>query len=319
MIRKKTLLILGAGASYPYGFPLGAGLITRLLSYQARDIFVNDGNYDYRSTQLHQFQTRLKLSRSSSIDYFLNQHPDLAEFGKFLVYISITGCESEYIHTNEPNEDWYARVWDQLREGANKWQDLKANQLKVITFNYDNSIENYMFEAFTNMYQAPALGALDFVSRLNVIHVFGDTSASPVDGVRKYGEPVRIEDFELTTERAQSLLTIHERSKVHDKVMNEIELAMQWPDKVIVLGFGFHTENIDIIDLPRVIKPDFKCDRYFSARGMSMSTMDSKMKYLYRNENFRNGWEVPTHYLPVDQVANHGNNKFLELTGALFD
>ena len=93
MIRKKTLLILGAGASYPYGFPLGAGLITRLLSYQARDIFVNDGNYDHRSTQLHQFQNRLKLSRASSIDYFLNQHPDLAEFGKFLVYIAITGCE----------------------------------------------------------------------------------------------------------------------------------------------------------------------------------------------------------------------------------
>lgn len=50
MIRRQTVFVLGAGASYPYGFPTGEGLVNEIIGLASTDrtldAFLYDGCID---------------------------------------------------------------------------------------------------------------------------------------------------------------------------------------------------------------------------------------------------------------------------------
>jgi hypothetical protein len=74
MISKNTVLVLGAGASYPYGFPLGKQLKQKILSLQERpDDYSAVHELGYLERDISEFQRRFRGSQLDSIDLFLER------------------------------------------------------------------------------------------------------------------------------------------------------------------------------------------------------------------------------------------------------
>src|SRR6267378_303056 len=72
MIEKRTVLILGAGASMPYGFPSGSGLRRHIIEYL----------------------DELLSADTTSIDVFLERRTEFVEIGKAAIAATLIPLES---------------------------------------------------------------------------------------------------------------------------------------------------------------------------------------------------------------------------------
>lgn len=276
MITEKTVFILGAGASCPYGYPTGRELrdsICRkfendlLKAYHTEkrehpDFFVNDridlaGNFSKRF---------LEAGAGTSIDLFLARmsEGDKAKFGqigKLAIAYYMLRAESEsrfdeQMTDTSKAEDWYAPFLNRLMRGLNshdRFQEIERNKVTFITFNYDRSLEFYMHRCFTNNFSLPA----DYdVSRLGkdflrVLHVYGSLAALPWQNTTGQGMPYRDPRwFGLIDTVADNIQTIYEMTEpVHDAIKQEIREAK----KLFFLGFSYAVENLRAIGLHEVL------------------------------------------------------------------
>ena len=120
MYSEETVFIIGAGASWHYGYPTGAALIDQMISWANSLNKENLGAtiaalvpqpvsfYTWQMTWPRLFQNveelRQKLIASNPlvIDYFLGHNPDLHVAGKFLIALAILECEF-YSHRSNAN------------------------------------------------------------------------------------------------------------------------------------------------------------------------------------------------------------------------
>lgn len=145
MIRKKTVLVLGAGASQPYGYPTGKQLRSNIISNCS--VLTNPGalgkqlaNMGYSNDQIWNFCREFHRTTNKSIDAFLERRPEFMELGKVAIAQELIRCESEYTLFN-PNE-WYSHLLNKLEIDS---EDFVPNMLSVVSFNYDRSLECCLF------------------------------------------------------------------------------------------------------------------------------------------------------------------------------
>lgn len=157
MFLNKTVFILGAGASWHYGYPTGEDLVREVLA--KAHVFQRYCSKMYRSDDLYAVEQLPRyLTRNSGpiftdgvagmkrewnagameagaliqrlsavdpivIDYFLGHNPDLKDIGKFLIAWVLLECEADYVSKNgNPNRrKMLARSSDPGdRENANR-------------------------------------------------------------------------------------------------------------------------------------------------------------------------------------------------------
>lgn len=313
MITKPTVLVLGAGASIPYGFPSGLELVEKISEF-SRSASEDEGFEDLKEP-LRALHLGLSVSRTPSIDYFLSQNPSLKEIGKQAIHYIISSRESNLINVRgnaylfqnlDEGGDWYGYLWRRLIDGVSNWRDLLHNNLSIVTFNYNTSLENYLYSAFLAMYEGTTdEDATAFINSLNIRHVFGSTGGcSWIDG-RAYGSS----SFKQSVKGAESLFTIHESMKEKGHIA-EITSALASTPRIVVLGFGYHTENMEIIQLNSTFRTD--CENYYCAFGMTEAEKRNVMSRLNKSE----------HAWPFDYTANAHSAlpslTFLRNTGALY-
>jgi hypothetical protein len=102
MIRRKTTLILGAGASYPYGFPLGETLKNNIVgqilypkSNERIDLRKNLIDQGYKKEQIEDFALKLKKSNYMSVDAFLEEWLEFVQIGKIAIASNLINREME--------------------------------------------------------------------------------------------------------------------------------------------------------------------------------------------------------------------------------
>ena len=82
MLTRKTVLVLGAGASYPYNMPTGIELsrrIVELLGQGAEAFFQDKLGIPIEKTQA--FRSAFFRSSKKSVDAFLEHRPEFLEIG----------------------------------------------------------------------------------------------------------------------------------------------------------------------------------------------------------------------------------------------
>lgn len=96
MIWCKTVFVLGAGASYPYGFPTGEGLVNDIVALaseeQTRDDFLYNDCVD---RDVLRFAKDLADSDTPSVDSFLEHRPDFLKIGKLAICLSLIPKERD--------------------------------------------------------------------------------------------------------------------------------------------------------------------------------------------------------------------------------
>ena len=94
MIKAPTVFVLGAGASAPYGFPLGRTLMSEIVrKLRKAGDFRDQVQACAPHTDMARFTSRLSASGRSSIDLFLEKRPDLLEIGKAAIVRALVPYE----------------------------------------------------------------------------------------------------------------------------------------------------------------------------------------------------------------------------------
>lgn len=144
MIKRNTALVLGAGASHDYGLPTGEelkGHIVNLInpdSVYPEEISKATG---IEANHLKNLARGLSGSSLGSIDSWLERRSEFVEAGKVCICYAMAKKEN-------PNRlwapEWYDFLWQRMTEETRGIEDLLKNEVYIITFNYDRSLEAFL-------------------------------------------------------------------------------------------------------------------------------------------------------------------------------
>lgn len=165
MITKPTTLILGAGASAPFGFPTGYTLLQKALGWGD----VGDGKTNptifkwlgIDKQKLDSFRGALSRSGKKSVDSFLEHRPEFLDVGKAVIALELITCERERELFRRDGNSWYEYLFNELNT---VFDDFDQNKLSILTFNYDRSLEHYLLTALQHSYGKP-IGELRMKSK----------------------------------------------------------------------------------------------------------------------------------------------------------
>jgi hypothetical protein len=294
MITKPTTLILGAGASVPYGFPTGAQLARRIIDTAKAGLSPHDSSdllkeFDYDI--IKQFVDAFGRSGKTSIDAFLEHRTEFIELGKYLIAYELIKCEQE---TNlfPGDKSWYEYLFGLLNTD---FTSFGQNKLSILTFNYERSFEQYFLTVLQNSYGKSIPECAALLRTIPIIHLHGDLGALPILNVGR-GRPYQNMLTDSALEIARSRIKI-----IHDDVNNdegfvkakEILAASQ---VICFLGFGFNVTSIR-----RLGFVDFGSYKNAFVTGSTMGlTMAERGQTVH---DFKGTFRIPTQDRALDSDA----------------
>ena len=195
MISKKSVIILGAGSSQPYGFPSGLELINEIITFLRKSEYLillqkygSLMKHLQKDNSVSSFLEDLINANPASIDDFLTFHSDNYDYqliGKICILYCINKCENPnrfkpIIKTIQDKMillmecDWYSILWQLLYQGANEITDLRNNSITFITFNYERSLEYFLKTSIEGLFSFVNKELIDDVlSNLPIYHIYG--------------------------------------------------------------------------------------------------------------------------------------------------
>ena len=246
----RTTLILGAGASHDFGYPLGVGLKNSILTdiSPGRWLEIELAAAGNSKEDIAAFAYKFRHAHFATIDEFLQAKPKdspLRKIGKQAIALCISKCEDEG-SLFDPSTHWYHRFMDFLRKNQNYIID---QHFSFFTFNYDRSFEHYIHEAITSSYDnLSEVVQKRFLHETNMIHVHGNVGYLPWQNIpqglaqRGYGKHIQSSDIPSIGEN----ILLPDES---ESLTAELAQKIQESEVILFVGFGFHSANCDRIFL----------------------------------------------------------------------
>lgn len=268
MIRKKTVFVLGAGASKPYGFPTGIELTSSILAQ------MNPGHAMYTSlmeagfepSQLDSFRQAFESSGRFSIDAFLQFRPDHSEVGRAAIAFRIISAEDRGALFSRPvNVDWYRLLIHTMNAPV---LEFKNNAVSFVTFNYDRSLQFYLTQHLIGAYGLQRDAATAIITHFPFIHLHGDVGPLPGHGevARDYKSEVPAHEIRQWSKRIHIVHDeLAEREANFQRAKDEIAQA----DRVLLLGIGFDSINMRRLEFD-------KPGKYADATSYGLTGMERK-------------------------------------------
>jgi hypothetical protein len=249
MIEKRTVFVLGAGASMPYGFPSGAEL--RDLIYQEALL---QGSELQNTLHLEfgigpsgtaAFGTAFRRSMQPSIDAFLGKRPDMADVGKLAIAYAICRRElPDTVFDGGRGDDWYLELWRAMTHDIHDPARLKDNAVRFVTFNYDRSLEQLMHEGTKNSYGLSDEGAAMSWSAIPIVHVYGAVGAFGLATSGEWRAYTHATSGDALRIAAAGIRVVPE-ARHDDEAFRTAHEWLLWAEQICFLGFGFDPLNVE--------------------------------------------------------------------------
>jgi len=266
MINNKVTIILGAGASYPYGFPLGGELkdkivdqiITSRQTIYGRDTLVKIlSQFGFSEEVQNDFALQLKESMQPSVDAFLFERPEYIEIGKLSIAANLIVCEKkENLMSNTSDNDasknkWYGYFLSLL--GTKN--EFKANNLSIITFNYDRSFEYFLYYSLKPRFNLSDQEVREYIESIPIVHVYGKLG-NPHFMDNKGRDYSKLLDYGNLKKGSEGIRLIYEKNneEINSENLKAAHNIIETSDLIVFLGFGYLEENIRRL----------KLDKYYS-------------------------------------------------------
>lgn len=252
----RTVLVLGAGASIPYGFPSGVGLIDAILNdFQEVHVAIHR---QANPAALNQLAYHLKNEHWESIDIYLKHKEEFTHEIRATIFKVLLHREEGDIRKLGPfdkhgSQNWYGYYFNRLMKDKEAIEKLQPQ--KVISFNYDRSFEYFLFQFLKGR-----MGLKDDAEvfkllhqKFEIHHVHGRLPNLPKE---KYFEddsleiPYGSKDFKSYISYLKDpqvlkkyLTTVYEQKE--SKV--DYPLIVKNSSRVLFLGFGYLEDNMEKI------------------------------------------------------------------------
>ncbi|NQT56478.1 MAG: hypothetical protein HQ551_09645 [Desulfobacteraceae bacterium] len=265
MIREETVFILGAGASAAYKYPTGKELRRIICKEFPRNYKKLLGNaFEESSAMLRERMANEPRelaeaffnSSTPSIDLFLARNPKLSEIGKRAIALSILQAEHESLFHEDidSKEDWYSYLYQKMSSELttpDSFRQFSENKVTFITFNYDRSLEHFLYTSFVNSFQNITPNEVNSSKFLpfKFFHVYGTIADLPwqsKNGIEYGLDP----DYYIIEKMKENIKTIYERSSDD---LTEMHEAISKAERIFFLGFGYANENLEILDIPKLL------------------------------------------------------------------
>jgi hypothetical protein len=327
MIQEKTVFVLGAGASCPYGYPSSA----RLRELICLNVGFMNHYTDYRKSNLtikaaQDFITAFSKSSIQSIDMFIANNPKLARIGKYIIAFEIFRAERDSLFGEEakwrqeerskPSDskirrnyvlgtadylggDWYFYLFNQLiRELPQKdgLPDFSDHRIAFITFNYDRSLEQFFYEALRYSFtEVSEYRIVENLKQLKILHIFGQIAPLEWQDSEKGVNYKPDINENLLQNSAINIKTIYEQKESPE--INTAQQLLAQAKQIFFLGFGYAEENLEIL------KPQDRKKKDSRIYGTTFGLEPGEI----HNINFRIiGW-LPVHYSERVEIGNRDN------------
>lgn len=316
MFNSNTVFVVGAGASAEADMPLGAALtgeIAKLLSFElefGHNLKRGDHVIYHAIRQLvqhHEWGDNqfIRSGRSVaeamdlalSIDTFLESHGNNREFvklGKLGIVRAISLAESRSLmrygndgHTpfriSALSDSWYYSLARQLFTGVPADRpDSAFENVSFVVFNYDRCLQTFLIRAAENYFRLSRPEAEALISRVRIVHPYG-TIGSVFSGS---------ENFVSFGSQEFDINPVSDRIRTFSEACDQSAILQQWlfnAETVIFLGFGFHDQNIALLDISAHLEPDRGILRrvFATTKGMSKSDANvvvNRISYALRGE-----------------------------------
>ena len=299
-IERKTVLVLGAGAGVPYGFPTGRELTKKIIDESLDNSWLANLEFDVNPAakptleafaMLDEFKQSLLGSQLQSVDSFLEKRPKFMESKKGQIFMelgkALIGFHLLPIERRNSNPQsltkkplWYEYVWNQWHTKLP--QELSNTNLSIITFNYDRTVEYMLLNSIQSTYNVPPHQAADLLLGLNIKHVYGSLGKLPERIGSTTDVPYGADPYNVNTLRnvIENIKIIHETDEIADAP--SIHQTLKEAEVVCFLGFGYLPENMD--RLFGNVKLDHKTI-YGSGYGLTDAEMNAIGRYLVQFSN----------------------------------
>lgn len=328
MFNSNTVFVVGAGASAEAEMPLGTALtgeIAKLLSFEL-EFGQNLKRGDHviyqairRLVQHHgwgenQFigsgrSVAEAMDLALSIDTFLESHRNNREFvklGKLGIVRAISLAEGRSLmrygkdgHTpfriSALSDTWYYSLARQLFTGVPADNPSAAfDNVSFVVFNYDRCLQAFLIRAVENYFRLSRHAAEALISGVRIIHPYG-TIGSVFSGSENFVS-FGSEEFDINP--------VSDRIRTFSEASDQSAILQQWlfnAETVVFLGFGFHDQNVALLDISAHLEPDRGLFRrvFATTKGMSKSDANvvvSRISHALRGEpeNTENPQEIWT-------------------------
>ena len=244
MVNAQTVFVFGAGASAPYGFPLGRRLVKEIVSHVGEgELITRLAQNEIEPDQITRFREEFPQADRNSIDAFLEARPEFNELGKLAIAWELMRYEEDN-NLYLANNDWYSYLLNHLL--GPKPDDFKKNDLKVITFNFDRSFERRLFLTLRANYGLSEPAASELCEHVEVLHVHGQLglpswlpSSSESDDARPYVA----ERSSSEVARCAAQIQIISDDIPEDR-LKRARAWLQGAARVCFIGFGYHPINL---------------------------------------------------------------------------
>jgi hypothetical protein len=262
MISTDTVLILGAGASTSYGFPGGLQLkaeICQEINNPHGDIY-KDLKLFANKDMVFNFYNNLLLSSEMSIDAFLEHNQSFSEIGRRAIANILLRKErhralfddwiNKWLDPKNKDNHWYQLLFSKLNA---PFEEFEKNKLKIVTFNYDRSLEYFLLNAMKAKYSREmSEDVLKKLHSIKILHIYGklgnlpeydsDGFYVPYDLFNKQGK----DDWwrEYIYEASKKIITIHQAKEIGNVILEARRFLLK-AERIYFLGFGYDKTNME--------------------------------------------------------------------------
>ncbi|MCK9541554.1 MAG: hypothetical protein M0R03_05920 [Novosphingobium sp.] len=329
MIRTRTTLIVGAGASAELQLPGGPELLSRVAQgfdfsrfgtdLQTRDSTILGGYLGRLGAEMGKTEAaimqaaeriRAACKLNASVDSMLEQNSDdplVVAAGKLAIIHFVCQAEARSILRLSPRaegdlpvqgtDNWLFQLAQVLTAGIPKSNIEKCfNELTIVSFNYDRSIEHFLPFALAMAYGITLMEGRDIVATwLNVIRPYGSAGRLP-------WQPGDAPAAEWGSEQPQNIIDLAAHIRTSGEAqrdqttMRAIRAAVSGAERLVFLGFGFHPQNLDML-MEAGLSSD--CEVLATTHGMTPLVKDMVLRILRR----KTGIDKDGLLTPVDQRA----------------
>jgi hypothetical protein len=280
MFKESTVLIVGAGASFDFGYPLGPSLLTNItngisdarklfnkgrnelpsiatdsdfLKYQFAIVYENASQVlNCSSVEIDKFAQIADSQTNKSVDRFLRDHPNLQSMGKYFIAQEIH-TKSYWISKDSNGEQvfpkdfrigtlgWVGDLINEMREGARNFDDLRQNKITIINFNYDLTIELALDAQFSN---TDVHRGADWRDCVEIIHVYGQV----LPPRQQFNQQGFWNDVKKSSESIRIIGDVA-LGRSNDSHLENINSKLSKAERVVSLGFSFDQANVDLLRL----------------------------------------------------------------------
>lgn len=237
-LNKRTVFILGAGASNPYGLPLGVELKREMLghlsSQNCRNILTQHG---FERSLVEDFFESLSGTYHPTIDIFLEKKKKFRSLGSYLIAYTLLPLERH--GSLFPQKDWYGHLYNVINF---EHESPHTDKMTFVSLNYDRSLEHFLTKNIH--YNCPDDAIQNAQSKLKcikIIHAHG--SLGPYPQIH-YGN--KSTDANVLRTAADGIRIVSDRLQDSEDFKNA-QFAIHEASNLVFIGFGYDPTTLKIL------------------------------------------------------------------------